>query len=249
MDITEFWTHDSTWNYTDTVLSLSGVSFKNSGLGQVIFNEGEYNYTVTIGEREYKTRCFAGMVWTAENLDWQFDVNYSGTVRPLDIGTDASYTVPHAYYYLNNQNSYGIDGTYKCGLLYNGYAVTYLNDNRNSLIPGWHVPSSSEWQFMMNKIGGYQEGITLKAKAYSITSNWPSSGWGGNDTYGFNVLPAGYHTGTSFYSFGDDTSFWTYTASTSNSADIYNFKSNFSRYNKFNDPKTNGFPIRLIKDA
>lgn len=160
---------------------------------------------VEIGGRKYKYVQIGNLLWLAENLDYKF----SG----CDIGPTGSPSTPAAWYYNNDEATYGING-YKCGLLYNWYAVDYLNNHLSELgVPsGWHVPTDGEWTSLANAVGGTSTaGTKLKALDSSVTSSWPS-GWNGTDDYGFGVLPAGGYGG-SFSNVGSYASFWTTTTS------------------------------------
>ncbi len=156
---------------------------------------------VTIGGRQYKTVTIGNQEWLAENLDYKF--SYNGSTLP--IGRSGTPSTPAAWYYNNNEASYGIDGTYKCGLLYNWYAAKYLDDNKATLLPsGWHVPTLSEWNTLITNVGGISvAGLNLKAAENTVTSNWPDSQWGGNNTYGFNSLPAGRRDNDGIFTFVD----------------------------------------------
>lgn len=77
-----------------------------------------------------------GKVWMAENLDFA----WSG----LTVGGSGTSSNPKANYYDNDEVTYGWNGR-KCGLLYNWYAAKHLEDNKSTLIPGWHVPTKAEW--------------------------------------------------------------------------------------------------------
>jgi uncharacterized protein (TIGR02145 family) len=51
---------------------------------------------------------------------------------------------------------------------------------------GWHVPSDTEWEVLVNYVGGDSTaGTKLKS-----TSGW-SDGGNGTDDYGFSALPGG----------------------------------------------------------
>lgn len=83
--------------------------------------------------------------------------------------------------------------------MYNRYAAKYLDDNKATLLPnGWHVPSKSEWDALINFVGGLSNaGIILK----SDTNDWnnPSGKIGhGIDSYGFSILPSGYYDSNTF---------------------------------------------------
>lgn len=159
-----------------------------------------------IGGRTYRTVVMPdGKEWLAENLDYKWaglTVDASGT----------SDSEPRASYYNNDEATYGIDGTYKCGLLYNYQAVKYLNDNRATLCPGWHVPSSTEYNTLLTACGGAGQatGVKLAAERYSITGGFPDWNTAPTDDYGFSILPCGRKVtswGGSFERFNDSANF------------------------------------------
>lgn len=151
---------------------------------------------VTIGGRKYPIVQIGNQVWLAENLDFKF----SGLV----VGDGgASSSVPRGNYYDNDESTYGVNGN-KYGLLYNWPAVKYLNDHRADLFPGWHVPTTAEWNALITAAGGTSvAGPKLKA-----TTGW--IGGGNTDDYGFSLLPAGYYR-INFYGLGSNASFCTAT--------------------------------------
>ena len=224
--------YPSTNYYNNFAIQLVGADFSNKGLGQVTIVDS----TATIGGRVYRTVTIGGVTWTAENLDYKF----SG----CGIGGSGTPTTPNAWYYNNDEATYGIDGVRKCGLLYNGYAVKLLNDNRADLIPGWHVATSGEWDALANAVGGTGvAGTRLKAANVS----WATS-WGGTDDYGFEILPAGFYTG-SFQGVGIETSFWT---STAYSNDILYIRQFAYHSDSMYDSRTYRkyvYPVRLVKDS
>jgi uncharacterized protein (TIGR02145 family) len=240
-DITEYFPHQQNMNYVNYALTLNGPNYSKIGLGQVEFIDSDY--LVNIGGRDYRTCTIGGMVWLAENLDYKFEVSGS----QISLNPNGTPNTPAAWYYDRDELNYGIDGTYKCGLLYNWHAVKYLNDNRASLIPGWHVATHQEWTNLATEIGGESTaGTKLKAKNNTVTSNWPSN-WSGTDDFEFNALPSGRCVG-SFNSLGSCSYFWTSTE--------YNGINAYSRYlgtgaslkSDYYD-KPYGYSVRLVKDA
>lgn len=193
--------------------------------------------SAVIGGRTYRTANIGGFEWLAENLDYKFDgLEIAATFKNTPVGC----------YYNNDEQNYGLDGTYKCGLLYNWYAVDYLNTNRATLCPGWHVPTIAEWSQLITDAGSIAA-KNLKALDSSILSNWPS-GWGGVDAFGMSILPAGYFGGY-FDGFGSNANFWTDTPyGTSNAyrtraeynSDIFSSGYNYGREGCYS--------LRLIKD-
>ena len=224
--------YPSTNYYNNFAIQLVGADFSNKGLGQVTIVDS----TATIGGRVYRTVTIGGVTWTAENLDYKF----SG----CGIGGSGTPSTPNAWYYNNDEATYGIDGTRKCGLLYNGYAVKLLNDNRADLIPGWHVSTSGEWDALANAAGGASvAGTRLKAANVS----WATS-WGGTDDYGFGVLPAGRYTG-SFQGVGVETIFWTSTAYSNDMLYIRNFFYDSASMIDSNSYTKYVYSVRLVKDS
>lgn len=223
--------YPSTNYYNNFAVVIPGADYSNMGLGSVTF----VDTTATIGGRVYRTVTIGGATWLAENLDYKF----SG----VDIGPSDSPSSPAAWYYNNDEATYGIDGTRKCGLLYNWHAVKLLNDNRSELIPGWHVPTTSEWDALASAVGGTNvAGTRLKA----ANVDWATS-WGGADDYGFGVLPAGRYNG-SFNILGSNAIFWTASEYSSSNAYYRHFDTG-SSMNSNDNTKSNGYSVRLVKDS
>lgn len=189
--------------------------------------------TVTIGGRTYKTVKIGDQVWLAENLDYSFD--------GLVVGQGASSSEPRANYYNNDESTYGWSGL-KYGLLYNWIAVKYLDDHKSELMPGWHVPASSEWTQLVTAVGGTAvAGTKLKS-----TTGWASGN--GDGSYGFEAFPAGSQDSDLFRYIGRFTSFWTANENSSSTAQNHNFNTGASTY-IYNNDKSYGCSVRLVKDS
>jgi uncharacterized protein (TIGR02145 family) len=226
-EIYEFKVYDDT---TDTLKYDFTPAMKNGRAGfyesvNNIFYEEPYNDGTIVaydeasfGGRAYKAVHMPdGKLWLAENLDYKF----SGCV----IGSSSSDTDPRGNYYNDDEATYGIDGTYQCGLLYNWPAVMALEDNKSALIPGWHVPTDDEWTALGTAIGGVNNaGTKLKALDGIIGGSWPS-GWNGTDNYGAKILPSGRRT-SSYANFGSYSWFWTATAYDSSNARLLELRTN-----------------------
>lgn len=221
--------------YNNFAVVIPGADYSNEGLGTVTFVDN----TTTIGGRVYRTVTINGVTWLAENLDYKF----SG----CGIGGSGTPNTPNAWYYNNDEATYGIDGTRKCGLLYNWYAVKLLNDNRSDLIPGWHVPTKDEWSALANAVGGTGvAGTRLKAIDGAANGSWPAS-WNGTDDYGFGILPAGYRS-SSFDSLDSESHFWTSTEASSSNAYFWFVTRDSSLYSS-NYEKRYSRSVRLVKDS
>jgi uncharacterized protein (TIGR02145 family) len=187
----------------------------------------------SIGGRVYNTVVIGDKKWMAENLDFKF----SGLV----IGQGSSSSEPRANYYQNDEATYGVNGN-KYGLLYNWIAVKYLEDHKSELIPGWHVPTTSEWDALATAVGGKSTaGTKLKS-----TTGWSSGN--GDGSYGFAAFPAGRQRSGSFYNLGINAYFWT--ATEYSSSDAYNrYFGTGARMTSNYDNKSSGHSVRLVKDS
>lgn len=229
-DLTNFFQYrGSTYYYNYAILS-TGDDFSSKGLGQVTFYTPASN---NIGGRVYNTVVIGGKEWMAENLDFKF----SG----LAIGQASSSSEPRANYYQNNEATYGVNGN-KYGLLYNWIAVKYLEDHKSELIPGWHVPTTTEWDALATAVGGSGvAGTKLKS-----TTGWSSGN--GDGSYGFAAFPAGSQSSGSFYGLGSYAYFWTATEYSSSYAYGRYFDTGASM-DSLNYDKSYGFSVRLVKDS
>ena len=193
-----------------------------------------------IGGRSYRTVIMPdGREWLAENLDFKFD--------GCDIGAEDYPTNPCAWYYDNNESLYGIDNERHCGLLYNWYAIKYLNDNRASLCPGWHVPTYDEWDYLSYCVQGnrsdWQGGKRLKSLATSWATNWD-----GTDQYGFSIYPGGDRSSNSFINLGYSAIYYTLTEDGATYAKFLEFRRGVTYILNNNTQKTNALYLRLIRD-
>lgn len=228
--------YPSTNYYNNFAVVIPGADYSASGLGTVTFVDA----TTTIGGRVYRTVTIGGATWLAENLDYKF----SG----VDVAPSGSPSTPAAWYYNNDEATYGIDGTRKCGLLYNWLAVKLLNDNRDSLIPGWHVPTTAEWDALANAVGGTGvAGTRLKALDGAADGSWPT-GWNGADEFGFAAFPAGRRS-SGFDHLGSYAFFWTATEYSSTSAYYRSFGTGASMRSSYDSKADSAFSVRLVKDS
>lgn len=216
------------------------------GAGGVYNGRGVYNDGAgggggyIIGGREYRVVEINGKIWLAENLDYKFD--------DCEIGGDYNVTTPKAWYYNNDGNTYGIDGTYKCGLLYNWYAAKYLEDNKETLINGWHVPTFDEILSMINSIGGLNQGQKLKAAKDEITAGFPNVYWGGNNETGFTMIPAGIMNSGSFGNINSNGYLLSITESTSTRYKMFSFGNSSIDDSLTFNKKSQAITIRLVHD-
>lgn len=239
--VTDYFPHAENTYFNNFAIVVNNADFSQSGLGRVTFITPG---TTNIGGRTYRTVNIGGVEWLAENLDYKF----SGCA----IGPTSSSNIkdPAAWYYHNDESTYGWNG-YKCGLMYNWYAVNLLETNKATLCPGWHVPTSTEYDALITVIGGSSTaGTKMKALDGSAGTNWPS-GWNGTDDYEFKLLPGGDTPGTGkvFYRIGTVGRLWTANNISTTDSGAYRFLNTETRAYYFGQPKTNAFSLRLVRDA
>lgn len=217
---------------------VPGADYSSAGLGSVTFADS----TVTISGRDYKTVTIGNASWLAENLDYKFQVDGS----QIPIGASGTPSTPSAWYYGNDESTYGVDGN-KYGLLYNWYAAKYLEDNKSTLLPeGWRVPSTTDWDTLATAIGGASTAGTILKSATGWTNG------AGTDDYGFTALPSGAYFG-SFQGLGLFINYWTTTGNNTSgppgAAHSYYLNLNPSLNSTYTSMKTEGHYIRLVKDS
>ena len=158
--------------------------------------------TVTdIDGNVYKTVKIGNQWWMAENLkvkhycngDAIQNITNSTTWLNLEVNEDNG-----AWCYYKNDFSYS--GTYGC--LYNWYA---LNDSRGLAPAGWRIPYASDWQQLLDFLGGNAGG---KLKEMGI-SHWRSPNTGATDAVGFCALPGGWRARFGYFKkLGEEAFFW-----------------------------------------
>lgn len=210
-------------------------SIYESGAGGGI--QPEIYGNVKIGNRNYKTIQYNNKEWLAENLDYKFDGCLYGMEQT---------NYPCCGYY-DNDEDFSLDGSYKCGLLYNWYAAKYLDDNKVTLLPsGWRVPTISDYNDLLNSlIPIAQVGVLIKAKDNSVKAGFPYN-WSGLNFMYMNILPTGAFFDGSFIHLNEDTVLWTseeYSSTQAKDVWVQRSTCGFAQYYK-----VSGYGIRLCKD-
>ena len=156
--------------------------------------DGNVYHIVTVGTQ----------VWMVENLK---TTKYNdGSAIPLvtdptawtNLNTDA-----YCWYdnNINNKNIYG--GLYNWNSVISG-----------KLCPdGWHVPSKTDWEILLDFLGGEATEVGGKLKEKG-TSHWENPNTGATDEYGFKALPGGERYGYGVFTYlGTKSNMWSSTAS------------------------------------
>jgi len=129
------------------------------------------------------------------------------------------------------------------------YGRLYTWNVANTACPrGWHLPSSAEWQTLVDSAGG-SAGKKLRAKSGWNSYDGKTISGNGTDVFGFSALPGGRRMVRSFYDAGGGGYWWTATEGGSGLASDrymdYNYNDNVGE--NYND-KLDGYSVRCIAD-
>jgi uncharacterized protein (TIGR02145 family) len=138
----------------------------------------------------YHTIKIGNQVWMLENLRTQ-KYNDNVDITSLSSNTDWSNLQTAALCWYDN--NYALNGPVY-GALYNGFAML----NSKIAPSGWKVPSDSDWQTLIDNLGG--EIVAGKKMKESGFQHWEFiNGIQATNESGFSALPAGYRDGSGLY--------------------------------------------------
>lgn len=207
---------------------------QNTGPGPTVTDfDGNLYHTLTIGTQ----------TWLKENLKVTH-FNKGEAIPNITDGIEWGSLTKGAYcdYDKNPANS----ETY--GRLYNWHAA---GDSRNPCPEGWHVPSDSEWQTLMDYLGGEAvAGGKMKATGTLGQGNglWEDPNAEATNESGFTALPAGIRsTNGSFSLLSTNTYFWSSTANLASAWDR-ELSHKYGNVDRNSREQTSGYSIRCIKD-
>lgn len=141
-------------------------------------------FSPVTNKEKFKSIRIGNQEWMAENLN--VDKFRNGDLIPYIESNEewekaGSIGNPAWCYYDNNAENGKVFGK-----LYNWYAV---NDRRGLAPKGWHVPTDSEWNILIDYLGGvYLAGGKLKETG---TTHWETPNTGATNESGFKALPGG----------------------------------------------------------
>lgn len=212
-----------------TMLSNNGKVLKvGGGEGGVIFYE-------KIGNKNYPCVKIGSLIFSCENLDLRDDENIlfnpAGTV-----------TYPACWYYNGGNNPIDKGD----GLLYNWYAVKYIETNKATILKnGWRILSLSDRSYFVDKLNSSTNGNSIKSK----------TGWVSGST-GIDLLHLNYKSNGRRDENGnfDSRLFWGdyWLSNQYNSSMGYDFiiqGSSSSLFNPGGSDKRIAFSVRCCRDA
>lgn len=130
--------------------------------------DGNTYHTIRIGDQ----------IWMQENL--RVTKFQDGTsLKQLNEQSDWTEKNSYGYYNIVDNSSFGY--------IYNGYAIM---ENQNICPLGWHVPTMSEWNRLIDYLGG--SSVAGGKMKESSDSYWISPNVEADNISGFTALPNGY---------------------------------------------------------
>jgi uncharacterized protein (TIGR02145 family) len=210
------------------VLMLNSISVFSQTVTDI---DGNFYTTVSIGNQ----------VWMGENLKTTAFNNQEPIPLVLDDAQWSTQTQPAYCYYqgdLTNVSDYGN--------LYNWYLV---NDSRNVCPTGYHVPALSEWEELINFLGG---NAVAGGKLKEIgLAHWLDPNTAADNASGFTALPSGWRANNNgaYENLSYMGYVWSSTAVDAlNSSIILVGYDSPASYTSDSHIRT-GLPIRCLKDA
>lgn len=148
---------------------------------QSVYNQGGGDIVgPEIGGIKYPVTRIGNQIWITKNIvaSWPGLLDFSGTIYDND-------TNPRSVYPEDKPNFYGQFGCF-FGRLYNGFAVDYIADPNNGILPdGWRVPTQSDLETLVSYIGA------THADKLNSVGYWDLGIY--NDELGFTLYPAGWY--------------------------------------------------------
>ena len=200
-------------------------------------NQTDFTTSVIVDERDgqrYKIVKIGKQWWMAENL------NYCPSSGSWYYDNDSiTYSKNHGRLYL-------------WSTVMNGATSSDKNPSKvRGISPkGWHIPSVSEWEQLLNYLRS--NGLNVDDLKEAGTEHWTEPNAGTNRTL-FNAIPAGtvYNDGNSFANITYQTTFLTSTLTTVCSGDAvwgYGIDCDKSYTRKVPLGLENGWSVRCVKD-
>lgn len=215
----------------------NGTDFQAWKGSQWVSLTGE-KFILDIDNNKYPIVKIGNQLWMKENLR---STHYNdGTPIPLvtDGTTWSGLSSPGYTWYENAGSVYGA--------LYNFYVVADTNSHK--VCPsGWDIPTSTEWNTMMNFLGGSTKAGGLLKE--SGLAHWEAPNTGGTNDSSFTGIPGGWRSSNGSFSLVDQFGFWwSSTSSHSNEASFYSLIYNDIILNTNIINKKYGMSIRCVKN-
>lgn len=231
----------------------------HTDIDSVIFYKPEINdttrgrFTDVRDGNIYIWVIIGNQVWMAENL------KFLPSVVGVNTGSDS---IPYYYVYgydstdvnqakaTSNYRAYGVLYNWTAAMAGRASSTTNPSDVQGVCPSGWHMPSASEWNELIEYAGGVVvAGDKLKEAG---TTHWDYSYIGVTNETGFTALPGGYRYILNnipvFKSITRNGSWWTATEESDLKAWYRGISGNFSNIGENSFSKEMGFSVRCVRD-
>jgi len=174
--------------------------------------------------------------------------NYSGSDTLIDARDGKRYkTVWIGSHWMAENLNYEVEGS----ICYDNsdsncdtYGRLYNWETAMKACPsGWHLPSDSEWQALMNFAGGSE----VAGKKFKAKSGWNDPG-NGTDEFGFSALPGGYGYDGNLNDVDINGYWWSSSSSSSYGAYTRDMSYLNSGVRRLNYRKSYFFSVRCLQD-
>ncbi len=226
----------------------SGTTLHSCGPDSVHNSQLSYGLLTDQQGNNYKTILIGSQEWMAENLYSSIYRN-GDPINNITGNTQWQNATSGAWCHFNN------DSQFECpyGKLYNWYAVA---DSRNLCPTGWHIPTDSEWNILIQHLDSMYSPNATASQSDSAGGKIKTSGFAfwspstdtSSNSSGFSGLPAGNRSSigvfSNLYAYAN---WWSASVNIDNSwyrsvryynNDIYRFSTN----------RSSGFSVRCLKD-
>jgi uncharacterized protein (TIGR02145 family) len=236
-------------SYTVTLIATAADNSTDSCNQVITVNKNRiiFNPNLTYGNltdqegNVYKTITIGTQTWMAENLRV---TKYRNGDPIVNVTGNAAWTILSTGACCSYGNTDSNDLITLYGRLYNWFAVT---DSRSIAPEGWHVPTDGDWTTLTNFLGG--ESVAAGKMKETGISHWAKPNTNATNESGFSALPSGsrYSVVGTFNEMGTITYLWSST--NYDAAHAWNrFLNIGANCNRSMDFKTDGYPVRLVKD-
>lgn len=204
------------------------------------FSQVTGSFTDERDGRTYRTIKIGSQIWMSENLQATKFRNGDPIPKVTENANWSDLKTGAWCDYKNNPENSIIYGK-----LYNFYAVS---DPRAIAPKGWHIPTVTEWQTLLDFLGGSVEaGGKLKEAG---NTHWAEPNTGATNETGFSALPGGCCFGgmEQFYDIGKIGYWWTATPANGSDAAHRIMYNNNNSVASYNGNRRVGYSIRCVKD-
>jgi uncharacterized protein (TIGR02145 family) len=212
-------------NTTSSMLNVYTGSHWVNTVGQVVFT---INFTDARDGHTYPAIVIGNQTWMAKNLNY-------------DPPTSNDWC-----FYDSPQNCELYGRLYDWSTIMNGSAGSWnVPSGVQGICPtGWHIPSSGEFDILLDYLGGY---LVAGGKMKDI-SNWASPNTGATNESGFTGIASGGRNNGTYVDLGAGSYLWTTTEVTSTTAIHDHLYYNGAYSYTYEISKANGYSVRCVKD-